>query len=304
MSYPKAYQRMAMQGNPSGFPEIFDPALKHYSRAFRLGDPEFPNTETRRAWYAARRQVVDHLLRLVAGSVWSGHLVLRGSLLLKAWLGDAAREPGDIDWVFRRAAIASDAPLAQELLADLQTMAAFRRRIGNTVIQVERITVDDIWTYERSSGRRIVFPWLADDLPPGQVQMDIVFREELLVDPFEMQIPSLSGGDSIRVWAATPELSLAWKLLWLQTDMYPQGKDLYDATLLAEQTPLSLDLLHRVLLQSEDGKSYVPLDPEFPMLWDVDWEEFKREYPWVCGEAIDWKTRLTDALAPLFDSQP
>ena len=30
-----------------GFLQIFDPALQHYSRAFRLGDPNFPDTATR-----------------------------------------------------------------------------------------------------------------------------------------------------------------------------------------------------------------------------------------------------------------
>ena len=36
--------------------------------------------------------------------------------------------------------------------------------------------------------------------------------------------------------AAPAPLALAWKLLWLATDTYPQGKDLYDAVLLAENT--------------------------------------------------------------------
>jgi len=40
-----------------------------------------------------------HLLRIATESPWQNHLVLRGSLLLKAWLGAAAREPGDMDWV-------------------------------------------------------------------------------------------------------------------------------------------------------------------------------------------------------------
>ncbi|PYC74957.1 hypothetical protein C7C45_03455 [Micromonospora arborensis] len=41
------------------------------------------------------------------------------------------------------------------------------------------------------------------------------------------------------VLAAPAPLALAWKLLWLATDRYPQGKDLYDAALLAEHTTVT-----------------------------------------------------------------
>lgn len=47
----------------------------------------------------ARRAVLDHVLTLVAGSSLADHLVLRGSRLLQAWAGLAAREPADLDWI-------------------------------------------------------------------------------------------------------------------------------------------------------------------------------------------------------------
>lgn len=65
-----------------------------------------------------------------------------------------------------------------------------------------------------------------------------MFNEHLpaAAEPTEV---SLSGdGPAALVLAVTPELSLAWKVQWLITDMYPQAKDLYDAVLLAERTPL------------------------------------------------------------------
>jgi Nucleotidyl transferase AbiEii toxin, Type IV TA system len=51
------------------------------------------------AWRAARRAALDHVLSLIAQSSWSDGLVLRGSMAMLAWAGDAAREPGDLDWV-------------------------------------------------------------------------------------------------------------------------------------------------------------------------------------------------------------
>lgn len=170
--------------------------------------------------------------------------------------------------------------------------------VGEATIDVAHIAVDDIWTYDRAPGRRIVFPWHAEGLPGGTVQMDMVFGEELWSVPTEMAL-SLPGKRTVFLWSAGKEVSLAWKLLWLETDGYPQGKDLYDATLLAEQTRLPLSLLLKVL-QTGDWHSNTELTPDFPLKWHVDWETFQREYPWVQGEAEDWQLRLTVALAPTF----
>ncbi|MFE1439883.1 nucleotidyl transferase AbiEii/AbiGii toxin family protein [Streptomyces sp. NPDC058739] len=48
---------------------------------------------------AAHRAALDHVLALVADAPWSDSLVLRGSMTLPAWVGAAAREPADLDWV-------------------------------------------------------------------------------------------------------------------------------------------------------------------------------------------------------------
>jgi hypothetical protein len=75
-------------------PRRFDPALLHYQSAFRPGDPEFHDQETGRRWAVHRRRITDHVLRHITESALGDHLILRGSRLLKAWLGDLAREPG------------------------------------------------------------------------------------------------------------------------------------------------------------------------------------------------------------------
>lgn len=311
-----------MQGYPNTYPsdrktdprieqlEVFDPALKQFSRAFRLGDPIFQSLEIKHQWLNTRLQVVDHLLQLISTSRWKEHLVLRGSVLLKVWLGAAAREPGDVDWVFRPENIPLNGSntLPKELFNELIQMVSDNPHVGSVTIEVDKISLDNIWTYERAEGRRIVFPWKAKDLPTGALQMDVVFGESLLADPIQTSI-SLTGGSYASIWSASPALSLAWKLLWLETDIYPQGKDLYDATLLAEQTQLPFDLLRQVLLSNPDWRDYFERNPNFQWRsgfpWitaqsDVDWENFKLEYPWVEGTVVDWFTRLSQALAHTF----
>lgn len=278
---------------------IFDPALLHYSRAFRRGDPRFNDADSHRRWTETRQQVIHHLLQIINESHWKDHLVLRGSLLLKAWLGDEAREPGDIDWVFRPTKVGINDSLAIELFDDLRRRVAENPVVGKAEIEINKIATDDIWTYERAAGKRIIFPWKLDGLPPGSIQMDVVFKEDLWNDPIQTLIPT-SENSSLLIWSVDKELSLAWKLLWLETDIYPQGKDLYDATLLAEQTHLSLDLL-KLVLQSGDWRPRgTELTAEFPLEWEVDWENFKLEYPWIEGEAEEWQARLSKALQPTF----
>jgi hypothetical protein len=287
-------------------PEIFDPALWHFSRAgFRLGEPVFQEPHLQEQWLMARQQVIEHLLCLIQDSPWHEHLVLRGSLLLKVWLENDAREPGDIDWVFRPITIGLNDPLAQEFFQDLIERISRQSEIGNVTIEVEKIATDDIWTYERAQGRRILFPWKVEGLPDGTIQMDITFGEELFIEP----IPTLmtkQDGSSVSIWSVTPALSLAWKLRWLEADRYPQGKDLYDAVLLAESVHLSFDLLRQVLENCPEWCSNMKYFgsnfswrsgfPWFMEIQEMEWDLFLREYPWVEGTAINWLTRLQAAL--------
>ncbi|WP_319595569.1 nucleotidyl transferase AbiEii/AbiGii toxin family protein [Streptomyces sp. ID05-04B] len=53
-------------------------------------------------WRTAHRAVLDHLLGLVAGSPLSDELVLRGSMVMPAWVGADARDPADLDWIVPR----------------------------------------------------------------------------------------------------------------------------------------------------------------------------------------------------------
>jgi hypothetical protein len=218
-------------------------------------------------------------------------------VLLETWLGEAAREPGDMDWVVDPPSLTADSDDAVDMLRsiiELVAKAAPARGDGLT-LDTRDVAVDAIWTYERAEGRRIVFPWSAPGVPRGSVQLDFVFQEPLAEPPMRVSVVS-TFGPPISVRAATPELSLAWKILWLASDMHPQGKDLYDATLLAEKFTLSRELLAKVLRSAGDGER-VKIDAAMPMEWGVEWEHLLAEMPEVKGTLLEWKTRLAKALA-------
>ncbi|MYS81007.1 nucleotidyl transferase AbiEii/AbiGii toxin family protein [Embleya scabrispora] len=73
--------------------------------------PALADPARRRHWWAARRRALEHTLRLCTEGPSAGALVLRGSMPLTAWLGAAAREPGDLDWVVSRSPIRPVQPL-------------------------------------------------------------------------------------------------------------------------------------------------------------------------------------------------
>lgn len=278
-----------------GRPDLFDPALKHRSDAFRTGDPAFADEAGRERWYAARASVQAQMLGAIAQSPWRDRLVLRGSVLLHAYLGERARAPGDIDWVVLPDTLKPTDAAARAMLEDLARRLTERETIGPVRIHADRVGHDAIWTYERAEGRRMSIVWSLDGLPEGQVQFDFVFCERLPQAPVPVEIP-LTEGAPVSLLGATAELSLAWKLVWLQTDLWPQGKDLYDAVVLAEHCTLPLRLFVEAIRGNPDYADWG--DEALPDIaaWEIDWDNFRAEYPWVDGDLEQWKRRLAAQL--------
>ncbi|RYX81889.1 nucleotidyl transferase AbiEii/AbiGii toxin family protein [bacterium] len=291
--YPNTYRALD-ENHTKGRTQIFDPSLAHFPNAFRLADAA--TAHERLEWEIIRSELRSHLLQLISQSRWKDHLVLRGSVLLHAWFGKAAREPQDLDWVFQPDSVKLDDPDCEACFKELTDLVKANPRTQNARIQVDRIASDDIWTYERAQGRRLIFPYENAEGAGREIQMDIVWNETLPEAPIRVGVPQRDG-EPIEVWAASPQLSLAWKWLWLATDMNAQGKDLYDAVLLAENTTLPFALLRQVF-NSDEWYQKQEIGPDtFSELY-VDWDNFKLEYPWIEGTEKQWLSRLIVALTP------
>ncbi|MFE4801656.1 nucleotidyl transferase AbiEii/AbiGii toxin family protein [Streptomyces sp. NPDC056708] len=139
-------------------------------------------------------------------------------------------------------------------------------------------------------------------MPGGTVQLDVVFNETLPAPAAVTELQPLRDGPGCRVLAASPELSLVWKLLWLAADAYPQGKDLYDAVLLAEARPPRYELVRDTfVLGGTEGLR--PTGAWWRDWLDVEtgWGHFITEHPWVTESAASYRERPTRALAPLLE---
>ncbi|TQM32482.1 nucleotidyl transferase AbiEii/AbiGii toxin family protein [Nocardia bhagyanarayanae] len=275
---------------------VFDPAAKSHFAAMRLTDPRFDDPEVAAAWFAARRAALDTVLAAIAASPWARDLMLNGSALLRAWLGERAREPGDLDFVVLPRDWEFNSDRTDQLLTDVATRVAAATEAPDSPIRAraEDAVEDDIWTYDRVPGRRLVLPWSAtrSGIPGGTVQLDFVFDDALPQSPQWTEIPRLgTPGPPGTLLAATPDLALAWKLLWVYTDAFPQGKDLYDAVLLAEHRTPDAELLHTVVPN-------LSLCSLFERGTCTEWDEFAKDRPDLAGreEAFAW--RLVIALDP------
>ncbi|MFD5189637.1 nucleotidyl transferase AbiEii/AbiGii toxin family protein [Streptomyces sp. NPDC058357] len=287
-------------------PLVFEPALKQFANAYRAGEPHFGAGEEAagRAWHRARRTVLDTVLASVADGPWGDHLVLRGSVLMATWFGEAARDPGDLDFLFVPRDWAVDDPRISGLFEQIARDAAAAADRGSVRIDAAGMVAEDIWTYDRVPGRRMLLPWTADGVPGGTVQLDVVFNEILPSAAALTGLRPLGDGPDCRVQAVSPELSLAWKLLWLATDLYPQGKDLYDAVLLAERTVPSYELVREAfVLGGTEGLRPIGTWLVEEMAVQTGWEHFTAEHPWVTESAEGYRGRLARALAPLLETE-
>lgn len=295
---PNALDLPAMGGRT-----VFDPSLKHCEEALRETAPVFEDAAEASRWWSAQAIMLEAALRAIAASPWRNHLVLRGSAAMPAWVGDAARRPGDLDWVVLPFEWHSDGPEAARLLDGIVEAVTAIGSVDGVSMSTQ-VARDDIWTYERADGKRLTFSWSTPGLPPGKLQCDVVFREEFWVPPAALHLPT-SGGAPVSLLAATPEQSLAWKILWLMTDIYPQGKDLYDAVLLAERFSLPEDLVERMAAEIRPLSSW-RFDPRAAgfakrvedTLLGVAWDDFAKEYPWLDPTLRSWVERF-EAAAPM-----
>lgn len=167
--------------------------------------------------------------------------------------------------------------------------------------QAYAVSSDGGWSYH-GPGVRLEVPWRVSGLPSGRIRVDFATDDMFSYPPESAVLPVGSGQPPAVVLTASRELSLSWKILWLQVeseeDGGAQGKDLYDAVLLAEdrRTSLSTDLLEDVL-SGGDARGF---HPDQVHRWSVAWEKFQAEYPWVQGSAKEWLSRLSGALTSMF----
>ncbi len=232
----------------------------------------------------------------------SEHLVLRGSVLLKTWFGGSARDPGDLDWVVTPETLLIPHARSRSLIAAIMQRLRGSRLGRDIEILDQPFPMTKIRTYEGAQGIRMLVPWShADISQQGSLQMDFAFGEPLPSPPVTTRV-GIGSFTPIELRTASREQSLAWKLMWLATDPFIQGKDLYDAVLLAESTSVTADLVRATFsgFHDQTRNPFEGFDALLLMRQHVLWDEFAANHPHVEGTLQEWKQRLVNALQPVW----
>lgn len=271
---------------------VFDPALKHFADGYRITDSAVDGA-LRPAWRAARRSALDVVARGVARSGWADSLVLRGSMLMAGWFGAAAREPHDLDFVVVPRDWAIEEPRTGQLLAAVaQSAERSAAEQGGLVMPAAGAVSEDIWTYERVPGRRLVLPWSAPGLPGARSSWT------------SSSTSASRRSRSRRRRGRAPAGGHAGAVAGLEAGLAGHGH------VPAGQGPVrrgpARRALHGPVRADPHGLPGVgrvhPLTLEaFSEVKWADWDAFRADYPGISGSAASHAERLLTALGPTFD---
>lgn len=263
-------------------PDVFDPALKQYGAAFIKGPPRIEDPAEAARFREARSRLLRRCLVGIGRTPVGTQVVARGSAVLELWYGERARPAKDLDLVVAAEALKPDSKEGWQLMADLSRAVTEALRLEGIHLDPATIPVDGIWTYERAEGRRLTFPWTWEGRVRDGVQVDVVFNEPMFWSPLQQTV------DGVKVQVATPVESLAWKLLWVTNDEYPQVKDLYDAVLLAENTHLTPGFLRHVFEAKKGRWQESFAEGKFELAGPLDWPNFVLDHPTLAsGTTLD-----------------
>ncbi|GLW69803.1 hypothetical protein Kpho02_21020 [Kitasatospora phosalacinea] len=150
--------------------------------------------------------MLDHLLALIADSPWGESLVLRGSMVMPAWVGAAAREPADLDWVLPPSTLVPVDPRdPYPYLADLAPVQCWPEAADGAGAY-------EMWRFEEfgTRGLRVRLPpeglhWLPAAEPeeegPHQVLRDLVERHPQVAPGIRLDPDSVRDTGSWAYWS-------------------------------------------------------------------------------------------------------
>jgi hypothetical protein len=258
-------------------------------------------------------------------------LILRGSLLLRHWFGENAREAADVDlecFERRRGARGERFPSLVDHgrgLCCYATQEGRSRPIGF----VETDAPEDgqsLWTYG-SPGERFYVGWVwpQREGQSGRLQIDIAEAGSYDLNEISVADVSLTSidGQVFHFPSYTPEMMLAAKLSWLvrsftrridddgrvTSTWSGEPKDLFDVHLLLTKASLRAEVFQKSLLTvgADDELDWNNLEALFDVqqekMTDSDfanWEEFhQRHRALVSPGPVELLQTIADRLEPL-----
>ncbi len=227
------------------------------------------------------RYAAERLLHRLSRSRYAGRFILKGAMLLTAWLGEVVRPTRDVD-LLGFGELSDDTIAA--MFAEIATVAV---ESDGVVFDPSSLTVTRIREEDEYGGRRVMLRGLLGRARLS-VQIDIGIGDAVYPEPEVIEYPSLLDFPRPRLKAYRPETSIAEKLHAMVTlrEKNSRLRDFFDIRTLAEREPFEGERLAQAIRLTFGRRGTplprrpVALTPAFAKLEgkEAQWLGFLRRY--------------------------
>lgn len=252
------------------------------------------------------RYGVERFLYRLSCSPHSERFVLKGALLLLAWLGETLRPTRDADFL----GIGDFSH--DELLGLCQEVCIQSVPEDGMVYDTDSVAVQDIREGDAHGGRRVT---LSGYLGAGRIrlQLDVGIGDAMEPPPEWVYYPRLLDFPAPRLRAYRPETVVAEKLQAMVHlgSANTRLKDFYDVYVLAETHPFRIQHLKAAVGATFERRG-TPVPDAIPLALTVEFATEELEAQWVAFLArngidapgfVEIQERLTEFLAPVMAGQ-
>lgn len=251
------------------------------------------------------RFAVERLLYRLSGSRHADRFVLKGALLMLAWLGETVRPTRDAD-LLGFGDISTDS-----LIGIFAEICSVETEPDGLTFDPSSIRVTAIRPEDAYGGQRVTMQARLGNarLP---IQIDVGIGDAIVPEPQVLDYPTLLDFPRPRLRAYRPETSIAEKLHAMVSlgEVNSRMRDFFDVRALARQYSFGEALVHAVRATFERRRTAVPkglpvgLTPRFAALKQPQWRAFLRRSGITSAPADFGKVvaELTEFLAPVIEA--
>lgn len=254
--------------------------------------------DSKKAQTLIRKYMMERFLARIARSEYKNNFILKGGMLVSAFVGVEARTTMDIDTTVRMLSLTKDKAI--------EVITAIIKVNLDDGISYEIKKVEDIMEEHDYSGVRFTVAAMLEKLR-DTIKIDISTGDEITPAAIEFSYPTMFGDERLCIWSYNLETVLAEKLetVIARSTLNTRMRDFYDIRILWSEKAdiINIDTLRRAIINVARKRGTIELfDNTDEILRDIvesdylrnNWSNYKRGSFYV-GD-LSWDTVLGTIL--------